>query len=149
MGEKVLGIKSSKAGFVWIVVDGDTRSNASILSYGKEDAPHADRGEQLAWISQEIVGINEKHKPHLGVLKMSDGQTALTERTQVDGVTLLTFHNMAMDNLRVFPATIRSRYSVRYARDATPIVEKLPIWTPKPPAGHRDLVIAVLAALPS
>jgi hypothetical protein len=149
VGEKVLGIKSSKSGFAWIVVDGDKRSDAFIVSHGKEDAPAGDPGEKLAWIHKEIIGIHEKHKPRLGVLKMSDGPTALTERTQVDGVVLLTFNHVGIDTSRVFPATLRSQYSVRYARDAAPIVALLPIWIPTPPTSHRDLLIATLASLPS
>jgi hypothetical protein len=112
---KVLGIKCFKQGLGWIVVEGATRSDASITAYQRVTAPAAGPaegpGEKLVWASNEILEAIKTHKPEVAALSMSEGQSALTERSQMDGVVLATLYKEEIATDRLFFASVRSRFS--------------------------------------
>jgi Holliday junction resolvasome RuvABC endonuclease subunit len=149
---RVLGIKCSKQGIGWIVVEGNSRSDASITAYQKVTAPPAGPnegpGEKLVWASNEIVEAIKTHKPEVAALCMSEGQSALPERSQMDGVVLATLykHEIAVD--RLFSPTIRSRFAGLKKAEIAGAVATLPAAV-NASREQKELLTIAIAALPA
>lgn len=148
---RVLGIKCLKQGIGWIVVEGTSRSDASIRAYQRENAPAAGSkdgpGEKLLWASDEIVEAIEAHKPERAALGMSEGPSALTERTQMDGVVLATLHKHEIPTDRLFWATIRSRFSGLKKAEIADAVAKFPAASGASKE-QKELLTIAIAELP-
>jgi Holliday junction resolvasome RuvABC endonuclease subunit len=146
---KVLGIKSSKAELNWIVMEGDTRSDATVVAYEREKAPPGERGEQLAWAAKELVEVITKHTPDVAALRMSEGQNAIAERSQMDGVILATLHRKQIAAVLLFSASIRSKVSARKKEQVEAAVAALPACTSKTTAPQRELLTVAVAVFPN
>lgn len=149
---RVLGIKCSKQGIGWIVVEGTTRSDASITAYQRAAAPAAGSndgpGEKLVSASDEIVEAIKTHKPELAALGMSEGQSALPERSQMDGVVLATLHKNEIPTDRLFSPTIRSRFSGLKKSEIAEAVAELPA-AQNSSKEQKELLTIAIAALPA
>lgn len=148
---RVLGIKCLKQGIGWIVVEGTTRADASITAYQRANAPAAGPkdgpGEKLVWASDEIVEAIKAHKPEAAALGMSEGQSALTERTQMDGVVLATLYKHEIPTQRLFASSIRSRFSGLKKAEIADVVAKVPSAT-NATNEQKELLTIAIAVLP-
>jgi hypothetical protein len=148
---KVLGIKCFKQGIGWIVVEGATRSDASITAYQRETAPPAGPktgpGEKLVWASNEILEAINTHKPVVAALSMSEGNSALPERSQMDGVVLATLYKKEIPTDRFFSATIRSRFSGLKKAEIAKAVAVLPAAA-NASNEQKELLVIAMASIP-
>lgn len=148
---KVLGIKCFKQELGWIVIEGTTRSDASVTAYQRVKAPAAGAGEgpgeKLVWASNEVLEAIETHKPSVAALSMSEGQSALTERSQMDGVVLATLYTKQITTDRLFFATIRSKFS---GLKKDEIAKEVALFTAAIDTSkeRRDLLTVAIAVLP-
>jgi Holliday junction resolvasome RuvABC endonuclease subunit len=108
---KVLGIKSFKQELGWIVLEGGNRADASIVAYARPKLPTGGRGEQLVWVRKELHEILDQHDPDVAALSMSQGNSALTERSQMDGVLLASLQERHIVPDQLYAASIRSKFS--------------------------------------
>jgi|GraSoiStandDraft_30_1057271.scaffolds.fasta_scaffold245304_1 Holliday junction resolvasome RuvABC endonuclease subunit len=146
---KVLGIKCSKEALGWIVLEGTARSDATIVSFEREDAPSGERGEQLLWAQRELIEIITKHAPDLAALQMSEGPNALAERSQMDGVILATLHQKNIRVTRLFSSSIRSKFSGLKKAEVAIAVAALPACTPNATSAQRELLTVAVAIFPT
>ena len=115
---KVLGIKCSKAELGWMVLEGATRANATVVAYNRPKVPPGERGEQLAWVRKELLEAIAKYGPDAAALAMSEGQSAIADRSQMDGVVLAAlYEKQVVVNAFEFREWLRSRYSVKNKDD--------------------------------
>ena len=87
---KVLGIKCSKAELGWMVLEGATRADATVVATERPKVPPGDRGEQLAWVRNELLETIAKYGPDAAALAWGvrpyggrrgrSGQAALRQR---------------------------------------------------------------------
>lgn len=108
---RVLAIKCFKREFGWIVVEGASRSDATVVAAFRVGIPDGERGEQLVWTEQEVVEAISQHSPDSAALSMSEGQSALADRSQMDGVVLASLQKRTIPTTRVFVQTVKSRFS--------------------------------------
>jgi Holliday junction resolvasome RuvABC endonuclease subunit len=146
---KVLGIKCSKQALGWIVVEGTTRADATVVACEHPRVPSGDRGEQLAWVRKELLEAITTHTPDVAALAMSEGKSAIIDRSQMDGVVLTTLHEKQIACKRLFSASIRSKFSVQKIEEVKPIVAALPACTPKMTAAEKELLTVAAAIFPS
>jgi hypothetical protein len=105
----VLGIKCSKQELGWIVVEGTTRTDATVVASERVKTPAGERGEQLAW--KELLEVVVKHTPDVATLGMSAGKPRLRSGHRWMEWSLYQ-KEIAVE--RLFSASIRSRF---FARD--------------------------------
>lgn len=145
---RVLSIKCAKVDLAWMVVEGNTRSDAVILVSDKARAPVGDRGEQLTWAGKELTEVLTKYTPCVAALAMSEGQSALAERSQMDGVVLSVLHQRQVTVAPLYSASVRSKFAVRKKEDVLAIVSALPACGPKTTAPQKELLALAAAILP-
>jgi Holliday junction resolvasome RuvABC endonuclease subunit len=146
---KVLGIKCSKQELGWIVMEGTTRADATVVAYEKVKAPAGERGEQLVWARKELLEVIAKHTPDVAALRMSEGQNALAERSQMDGVVLATLYQKEIATVRLFSATIRSKFSVQKKEQVEAAVAAMLACASKTPAAQKELITVAAAVFPN
>jgi Holliday junction resolvasome RuvABC endonuclease subunit len=149
---KVLGIKCFKHELGWIVLEGTSRSDAATTAYQRVKAPPAGAdegpGEKLVWASNEIVEAIETYKPDVAALSMSEGQSALTERAQMDGVVLATLHKKGIATDRIFFQTLRSKFAGLNKDEIAKVVAAYPA-AEKSSKEQKDLLAVAIALLPN
>lgn len=145
---KVLGIKCSKAEFGWMELEGAARANATVVAYDRPKVPPGERGEQLAWVRKELLEAIAKYHPDAAALAMSEGQSAIADRSQMDGVVLATLHEKQVAVTRLRSASFRSRFSVQNKDELRAAVEALPACTQKMTAPQKELLTVAAAILP-
>jgi hypothetical protein len=149
---RVLGIKCFKHGIGWIVVEGNDRSDASITGYERATAPAAGPkdgpGEKLVWASNEILEAIKTHKPEKAALSMSEGNSALSERAQMDGVVLATLYKKEIATDRLFFQTVRSRFSGLKKAGIAEAVAALPAAA-NASKEQQELLTIAIASLPA
>lgn len=145
---KVLGIKCSKAELGWMVLEGATRANATVVAYNRPKVPPGERGEQLAWVRKELLEAIAKYGPDAAALAMSEGQSAIADRSQMDGVVLAALYEKQVAVTRLRSPSLRSRYSVKNKDELKAAVEALPAYTQKTTAPQKELLTVTAAILP-
>jgi hypothetical protein len=146
---KVLGIKCSRAELGWIVLEGNTHSDATVVECERAKLPPSERGEQLAWVRKELIEAIAKHTPDVAALAMSEGKSAIVERSQMDGVVLATLHDKQIAATRLFSASFRSRFSVQKKEQVGAAVAALPACTPTTTAAQKELLTVAAAIFPN
>lgn len=146
---RVLGIKCSKQELGWIVMEGTTRADATVVACERVKAPAGERGEQLEWARKELLEVITKHTPDVAALSMSEGQSALAERSQMDGVVLATLYQKEIATERLFFATVRSKFSVRKKEQVAAAIAAMPACAPKTPAAQKELMTVAAAVFPN
>jgi hypothetical protein len=146
---KVLGIKCSKAELGWIVVEGATRVDATMVACEHPKVPPGERGEQLAWVRKELLEAIKAHAPDVAALAMSEGKSAIVDRSQMDGVVLATLHEKQIACKRLFSASIRSKFSVQKIADVKPLIAALAACPPKATAAEKELLTVAVAIFPN
>jgi hypothetical protein len=145
---KVLGIKCSKTGLGWVILEGANRSGAAVVVYDQSSAPpKADRAETLAWGRKEILEIVEKHHPEVAGLRATEGQNGSFERAEMDGVVQATLYELDILVSRMKAVTIRSKYKARNNAALESAVSALPALTDKTTRAQRDLLTIAAALL--
>ncbi|WAC93482.1 hypothetical protein [Mycobacterium sp. Aquia_213] len=147
---KVLGIKCSKTGLGWVVLEGTNRSDAAVVICDQATAPpKAERDEILAWGRKELLEVIEKHHPDTAALRATEGQNGSFERAEMDGVVQATLHNSDIPVSRLKAVTIRSKYKARNNDALEAAVSELPAVTDKTTKAQRELLTVAAAILPS
>jgi Holliday junction resolvasome RuvABC endonuclease subunit len=144
---EVLGIKCSKAELGWMVLEGTTRANATVVACNRPKVPSGERGEQLAWVRKELLEAIAKYGPDAAALAMSEGQSAIADRSQMDGVVLATLYEKQVAVTRLRSASLRSRYWVKNKDELKAAVEALPACTQKTTAPQKELLTVAAAIL--
>jgi Holliday junction resolvasome RuvABC endonuclease subunit len=146
---RVLGIKCSKAELGWIVIEGTTRADATVVACEHPKVPSGERGEQLAWLRKELLEAITTHTPDVAALAMSEGKSAIVDRSQMDGVVLATLYEKQIACTCLFSASIRSKFSVQKIEEVKPLVAALPAYTPKMTAAEKKLLTVAAAIFPN
>lgn len=143
---RVLAIKCFKRELGWIVIDGSARLDASIVAYCRVSTPNGPRGEQLVWTEQEVVEAVSQHHPDQAALSMAEGQSALAERSQMDGVVLASLYKRDIPATRLFTATVKSKFSGLKKAEIASTVAAYPVAEGTTIA-QRELLTVALAML--
>jgi hypothetical protein len=119
----------------------------------------ARRTIQLPWFAVETLRAR-RGRPYLGqqaviftsmagtLLAMSEGQSAIADRSQMDGVVLATLHEKQVAVTRLRSASFRSRFSVQNKDELRAAVEALPACTQKTTAPQKELLTVAAVILP-
>lgn len=146
---KVLGIKCSKAGLGWVVLQGTSRSGAVVVVYDQATAPpKADRAETLAWGRKELLEVIEKHHPDTAALRATEGQNGSFDRAEMDGVVQATLYELDIPVSRLKAVTIRSKYQARNNEALEAAISELAALTEKTTKAQRELLATAAAVLP-
>ncbi|ETB30447.1 hypothetical protein [Mycobacterium avium] len=146
---KVLGIKCSKTGLGWVVLEGTSRSDAAVIVYDQATAPpKADRAETLAWGRKELLEVIEKHHPDAAALRATEGQNGSFERAEMDGVVQGVLYELDIPVSRLKAVTIRSKYKARNKDALEAAISELPALTEKTTKAQRELLAIAAAVMP-
>jgi Holliday junction resolvasome RuvABC endonuclease subunit len=146
---KVLGIKCTKGGLGWVVLEGTSRRDAAVIVYDQATAPlKTERAETLAWGRKEILEIVERHHPDIAALRATEGQNGSFERAEMDGVVQAALHELDIPVSRMKAVTIRSKYKARNNEALESAISELPALTKKTTKAQRDLLVVAAAAVP-
>ncbi|MCU1487388.1 MAG: hypothetical protein JWN67_4134 [Actinomycetia bacterium] len=150
---KSLGLRTYRDKIVWATCEGGSRASAVIAAHGTLQIPTSDRGEQLAWVRQEIAALVVDVKPDTVVLCPTEGTTvsnAVVERAQVDGVVLESLHAVALPAQVRKSATIRASYGCQTKAQLTAALDTIPgLAAIAPTADRREPAAAAVSALPA
>lgn len=151
---RTIGIKCSKAGFEWIVIDGACRAEAQEASRHAASAQGTDRGEQLLWVHQEIREIVEAQQPTLAALRIADtprsvnNWTSKIARAEIEGVIRETFAEQHVPCSTFSSPSVRSAFSARNKAALEAALADLPVAKQAPKSIYDQLAVAV-ALLPA
>jgi Holliday junction resolvasome RuvABC endonuclease subunit len=146
---KVLGIKCSKQEVGWILLEGNTRADATVVAHDQAKAPPTDRAEQLAWGRKELLEVVEKHSPDVAALRVTEGQNGSFGRAEMDGVVQAALYESKIPVHRLVAASIRSKFMVRKKEQVDAAVAALPASAPKTPAARKELLTVAAAIFPN
>ena len=119
-----------------------------MVAYNRPKVPPGERGEQLAWVRKELLEAIAKYGPDAAALAMSEGQSAIADRSQMDGVVLAALYEKQVAVTRLRSPSLRSRYSVKNKDELKAAVEALPACTQKTTAPQKELLTVTAAILP-
>jgi hypothetical protein len=82
-----LGVRCTKDSLDWAVVDGAQRALASVVEHRKVPVPAGGRGEQLAWVRQEILELLGRHSVEAAAVRVAEsgGRSVSLGRSEVEG----------------------------------------------------------------
>jgi hypothetical protein len=146
---KVLGIKCSKTGLGWVVLEGTSRSGAAVVYDQATAPPKAERDEILAWGRKELLEVIEKHHPDAAALRATEGQNGSFERAEMDGVVQAALYELDIPVNRLKAVTIRSKYKARNNDALDAALSELPALTDKTTKAQRELLTVAAAILPN
>ena len=147
---KVLGIKCSKSELGWMVLEGSSRSDASVVAHDQAKAPpQADRAETLAWARKELLEVIEKHHPDAAALRGTEGQNGSFQRAEMDGVVQATLYEQDIPVHRLLAVSIRSKFKARNNPALEVAVKELPALITKTTKAQKELLTVAAAIFPS
>lgn len=139
---KVLGVKCSKSGLAWMVLEGSARRDAAVAAYDQADAPpKAKRPETLAWARKELLEVVEKHHPDAVALRATEGQGGSFERAEMDGVVQASLFELDIPVHRMKAVTIRSKFKARDNAALEVAGSKLPALADQTSKARRELFL--------
>ena len=150
---KLIGLRTHRGHVSWALVEGSTRSDACLVDSGELVMPTGDRADQLAWMVRETAELLSDHEPDRLVVAPAEGRTAntaLLERSQVDGVVLAAATAQGVTAEPRKSATIRASFGARNNQQFASRLDEIALLSSVPAsAARRDPMVAALSAMPS
>jgi hypothetical protein len=148
---RVIGFKCAKDSFSWAVVEGDTRSSASVVERKVVTAPRDKREVQLAWVSREVRFLLDRFHPDQAVIQAPGGAKggltdSLAQRIEVDGVVRCVLGTNAIPTQAIKPQSLPKEFSVKSV-ELEALIGGIPCVVAIPKT-HRDPVVLAVSQLP-
>jgi hypothetical protein len=148
---KVLGIKCSKDQLQWVLLSGDSRTDATVVEHQEPQAPAADRGQQLLWARKELLEVLARTAPDVVSLRVAEaGQSAAASfgRVEMDGVAQAALAEAGYVTRRCRSSTLRGLFKVKNGIELKGVTNKLAAVTSSTKS-RRDQVLGALAEFPA
>lgn len=147
----VMGLQCEKNRILWAVVEGNTRSTATVMECGARPLPKKSRQERLHWIYQEITEMVASHTPEsIYLCEAEAGQSmraSILEHAQMDGVVLAAAESSKQAVTSYKWQTLRSRYKAGSKDQILALIREMPLSSGIPKNRLVPIVVA-LAELP-
>lgn len=146
----VLGVKCSKDGLEWAVLDGQDRRTVAMLELQRAQVPPAqDRGQELVWVRNVVLALVTRFGVAEAAVQATEsrGQTVLPARAELDGVVQEALAFRGVPVTRLVTTSLHSRYGVRKKDDFNTKTAELPIVAGTA-ASRQAPLLAALALLP-
>lgn len=136
---------------LWALVEGESRSTATLIASGARPLPKSSREYCLQWLYREVLEMVTTHDPQAVHLSEAEaGQTmkaATLERAQMDGVVLAAVAQTSPNVQSYKWPTLRSRFKLKAKDDIVQYASSLTAFSSVPKSRIVPVIVA-LAELP-
>jgi Holliday junction resolvasome RuvABC endonuclease subunit len=148
---RVIGVKCAKEQLQWAVLEGSSRTDATVMDFGETPAPSGDRAEQLEWVRKEVTELVTRHRPDNACLRVAEAGpnvSASLGRAEMDGVVQAALAALSIPVARYYGATVRSAFSAKNKQEVETATTAFSCVAGSAKT-RRDQVIVAAASFPA